>query len=297
MTNKRIRALLVLLSLTVGVTACSTTSEHTRAAVGSVHIAMHAGLTPEQKAMADANCFKGLPQKTAENLGPTELIFRQGYVLEHSSVDKIPLWVCEGVEKQQLAGSLVRDDKFKTDPDLKGPKSAPGDYTGTGYDRGHQAPAGNQTMNADLKLQTFYMSNMAPQLPTLNRQIWRMLEEKTRDWAKEYGHAYEWTGPVFYDPKEDTAVTADGTVSYKTIGKDSVAVPTHFYKIVVVQDGTAWKSIAFVLPNVNYTPPYHLEQYITSIDWIEQHTGINFMPDLDAQERSSLETHSSTMWQ
>ncbi|HEY6926214.1 MAG TPA: DNA/RNA non-specific endonuclease, partial [Steroidobacteraceae bacterium] len=150
--------------------------------------------------------------------------------------------------------------------------------------------------DTELKSQTFFMSNMAPQLPTLNRQIWRMLEEKTRDWVKEYGHAYEFTGPVFFDRKEDDPGTADGTLSYRTIGKSAVAVPTAFYKIVIVEKGGAWKSIAFVLPNQDYKPPYDLEPYVTSVQWIEQHTGINFMPDLSPQEHETLETHVSTIW-
>jgi len=198
--------------------------------------------------------------------------------------------------KEQLEGNLSREDKFRTDPQLKGPKATPQDYARSGYDRGHQAPAGNQTTDPELKAETFYMSNMAPQLPTLNRQIWRMLEEKTRGWVKEYGHAYEFTGSVFFDRKEDDPATADGTLSYRTIGKSAVAVPSGFYKIVIVEEGGAWKSIAFVLPNQDYKSPYDLEPYVTSVLWIEQHTGINFMPDLSPQERETLETHVSTIW-
>jgi endonuclease G len=277
-------------------TGCSMTTVHTRSAIGSAHIALQAGLTPEQKQDADKNCYEGTPQKTSEELGPTEYVFREGYVLEHSSLDKIPLWVCEGVDESQLTGSLARSDKFMTDPALKGPHSTPTDYTRSGYDRGHQAPAGNQTTDAALKDQTFYMSNMAPQLPKLNRNAWKALETQTRAWVKQFGHAYEWTGPVFYDPKEDNSATANGTVDFKTIGKDSVAVPTHFYKIVVVKDGDHFKSIAFVMPNQNYSPPYHLGQFIKSIRWIEQHTGLNFMPNQTAAESESLEANPSAMW-
>jgi len=276
---------------------CATPAMHTRAAIGSAHVPeLQAGLKPDQKADVDRNCLDGAPVKTAEALGPTEMVYREGYVLEHSSTDKIPLWVCEGVDKSQLTGSEGRSDKFKTDPMLKGPHSTPADYNRTGYDRGHQAPAGNQTTDANLKIETFYMSNMAPQIPTLNRQAWRMLEEKTRDWVKQFGHAYELTGPVFFDPKEDSANSATGTLEFKTIGKDSVAVPTHFYKIVVVKDGNNLKAIAFVMPNIQYAPPYHLEQYIKPIAWVEQHTGLNFMPQLSAAQKHQLEDSASPMW-
>jgi len=241
-------------------------------------------------------CFEGAPLKVATNLGPTEMIYRKGYVLEHSSADKIPLWVCEHVKKDQLGSDTDRSNKFVADPDLKGPKSTPADYSGSGYDRGHQAPAGNQGKNQTLQDQTFFMSNIAPQLSKLNRNAWKSLEEQSRTWVKQYGEAWEITGPLFYDPKEDNASTADGTVSYYTIGK-GVSVPTHFYKIIVVKDGGQWKDIAFVMPNVStYKAPYHLEQYIQSVEWIEDRAGLNFMPDVTAAQRVTLKKTRPTMW-
>lgn len=271
-------------------------SPHLRPAVITAHTAHEAGLTTEHKAEVADLCFMGAPLKTATNLGPTEMIYRKGYVLEHSSADKIPLWVCEHVKTAQLGTDTDRSDAFKTDPDLKGPRSTPADYDKTGYDRGHQAPAGNQGKNQTLQNQTFYMSNMAPQLPKLNRNAWKSLEEQTRTWVKQYSEAWEITGPLFYDPKEDSEATADGTIRYYTIG-NGVAVPTHFYKIIVVKDGTQWKSIAFVMPNIaTYKSPYHLEQYIQSVAWIEDHAGINFMPDLTSADRVKLEKNKSAMW-
>jgi endonuclease G len=286
-------ALLFLLTIWTGCTHQA--ALHTRPAIGTAHAALHGGFSDQQKALAAKNCLDGMPQKT-EELGPTEYVFRQGYVLEHSSVDKIPLWVCEGVDAAQLQGNLARSNKFITDPVLKGPKSTPTDYTRSGYDRGHQAPAGNQNQDQKLKDETFYMSNMAPQLPKLNRNAWKALEDKSRDWVTHFGHAYELTGPVFHDPKEDSADTADGTIQVKTIGKDAVAVPTDFYKIIVVEDGGELKAIAFVLPNKSFSPPYHLEKYIVSIKWIEQHTGLDFMPDLPAAQRQKLKNTASAMW-
>src|SRR5450631_1141015 len=119
------------------------------------------GLDSQQLGRANHSCYGGIPVETRA-AGATELIVRQGYVLEHSSADRIPLWVCESVSVDQLQGHLPRHNQFKADPDLKGPKSYPSDYARSGYDRGHQAPAGNQTQDAELKDETFYMSNMAP---------------------------------------------------------------------------------------------------------------------------------------
>jgi endonuclease G len=294
------RAFLAPICLLAFLSGCATHRQpHTRPAVVTAHVSREAGLTATQQQQVANLCFMGMPTKNDNILGPSEYIFRNGYVLEHSSLDKIPFWVCEHVKKTQLGSDAERSDRFKADPDLRGPKSTPADYAHSGYDKGHQEPAADQGQNQLLQDQTFYMSNMAPQLPQFNRNAWKSLETLARNWVTQNSEAWIFTGPVFYDPKEDNPATADGTILYDTIGVDAVAVPTHFYKIVIVKDKATgdWKSIAFVMPNVKtYKSPYHLEQYIQSVDWIELHTGLTFMPDLTAAQRIQLKKNKSPMW-
>ena len=244
-------------------------------------------LDAEQQSLANASCYGGVPLDTNADAGPTELVIRRGYVLEHSSRDKLPLWVCESVAADQLTGHVVRRNTFKADPDLKGPKSFPNDYKSSGFDRGHQAPAGNQTQDPVLKDQTFYMSNMAPQRPSLNRGIWRVLEDMTRNWVMRYGHAYEWTGPI---------LCVDRTPCKPLTIGPGVAVPEYFYKIILVRDQSQWKGVAFVLPNRDFSRPYHLERYIRSIDWIAQQTGIDFMPDTSEAVRRMQKSAVAPLW-
>ena len=256
----------------------------------------HRKLDTVQQSLVDASCYGGLPLDIDPNLGRTELVIRQGYVLEHSDVDKIPLWVCESVAVDQLTGHLARRNHFRADPDLTGSKSYPSDYTGSGYDRGHQAPAGNQTKDPLLKDETFYMSNIAPQRPSLNRGIWKILEDKTRAWVIRYGHAYEWTGPIRCDPSRYAPSGDRPSCERRTIGTSEVAIPLFFYKIVLVEEQSAWKAIAFVIPNQDFKRPYRLESYIRSIDWIEQQTGIKFMPNVAARRRRALTSAQTPMW-
>lgn len=258
-------------------------------------------LTAEQQARVDHSCFGGLPRKTIRDLGPTEYIFRQGYVLEFSSLARIPLWVCETVTPAQLGGPFHREGRFAPDPDLQGPRSESSDYTNSGYDRGHQAPAGDETRDRQENIESFYMSNIAPQTRTLNEGIWEKLEQDVRHWAGEYGQVYVFTGPVFFYSFTGEPVPSSLAHPVEVIGHDRVAVPTHFYKIVLAQDhsrGTAgeWRAIAFVLPNVDYHPPYRPEDYRTTISWIEAHIGVRFMPKITGMERSRLEGKVSTMW-
>jgi endonuclease G len=274
---------------------CSTTAGRKPPPDGHPAARQHWKLTPEQRVHADASCYGGLPTENFTDIGPTELVVRRGYVLEHSSADKIPLWVCENVSAEQLAGHLKRRDKFIADPILKGPKSFPQDYKASGYERGHQAPAGNQTVDPVLKDETFFMSNIAPQRPTLNSGIWNMLEQKTRKWAQQYGQAYEWTGPILCNSRPTTVLAQKDTCQRRSIGS-GVTVPEYFYKIVLVSDRGTWKAIAFVMPNTDYSRPYKLEPYIQSIEWIEQHTGIEFMPNEQSPEMHKIKSMTSRMW-
>lgn len=261
-----------------------------------------AGLTAEQEDQIAENCGRfGKPVAIeGANLGPTRFVCRKGYVLEHSSESKIPLWVCEHSTREEVIGNAVRNDKFAADPLLAGhPRAELSDYKHSGFSRGHMAPAGDQAKSQELKDQTFFLSNMIPQVQTsFNGGIWQKLEDSARDWTEDLGESYIVTGPMFYDPLEETPETADGFIPFTTVGDNEVAVPTHCYKIILAKGkNDKLQTIAFVMQNKNgYGKPYRLEPYIVTIDWIEERTGINFFPKLTEQEEEELETKRSPLW-
>jgi DNA/RNA endonuclease G (NUC1) len=106
------------------------------------------------------------------------------------------------------------------------------------------------------------------------------------------------TGPLFYDEPEDDKRTADGVVQHDVIG-DGVAVPTHFYKIIEWQDQNGkWQATGVVMKNQKtpFKKPYVFNEYVKSISWIEEHTGLNFNPDLPGNETDSVERHPNKIW-
>lgn len=274
----------------------------TRSAVHSVAIVRQAGFTPAEQALIDGHCPQGMPEVTAKPLiGPTHVIVRTGYVLEHSSVNKIPLWVCESVSRTQLLGNLPRTNPFVPDPTLKvGERAELKDYKNAGFDRGHQAPAGDQTVDKTLKDATFLLPNMAPQVGALNQRAWAKLEDLVRSWItdQKIEDAKIITRGFFFDPKEDDANRATGTIQIQTIGPDHVAVPTHFFKIVVARftGETQLKAIAFVMDNKAQPTPFDFTKDIVAIEWLEERTGLNFMPSLTGPDKDRLEHQPSPMW-
>lgn len=250
------------------------------------------------------NCQFGMPESTLD-LGPVRVIAREGYVLGHSSISKIPYWVCEHSLAAEITGPANRSNAFKPDPELAGqPRAELSDYKHSGFDRGHMAPAGDFKSSQALMDQSFFLSNMVPQYgPTFNQGIWADLESRVRDWVKKRGDCWVISGPMFYDALEEDPTTADGIVPYYTVGEGEVAVPTHTYKIVLAKDTAGnWEAIAFVFDNKAHARPFRLGLHRTTIDWIEERTGLNFFPQFEttpglAAVGAELEKTKSAMWE
>jgi endonuclease G len=233
------------------------------------------------------HCHAGCPEIKREwRRGTAVQIGRAAYALEVSTATKVPFWVAEYVTAEEVDGTADRSG-YSADPALRDePHATVKDYRDSEvkYDIGHQAPAANHKRSQNRMDETFYLSNMAPQVPSFNRGIWRMLEISSRKWIQQRGRAWCITGPIF----------GNGNPNYapRTIGANRVAVPNYFYKILVAplrRGSTEFESIAFIFPNKVHVAPYQYEKYIRSVAEIEQLTGIDFMPQLTRDERESLE--------
>jgi endonuclease G, mitochondrial len=246
-------------------------------------------------ALQAPHCYQGCPTlKPQWQHGMIVQVARAAYALDESTATKVPVWVAEYVTAAEVTGDAERGG-FAPDPLLtKGDRAELADYRGSGWDRGHQAPAGNHKASQARMDETFYLSNMCPQQPEFNRQFWRELEERTRAWVRERGEAYEITGPIFWNGKAITPKYA-----YETIGADQVAIPTHFYKIIVApveRGSTEYEAIAFLAENRAYQRPFHFDHFIRSVADIEALTGLDFMPNLKGAEWTRLEKTEPDLW-
>lgn len=163
-----------------------------------------------------------------------DLICRAGYALDYDSTAKIPVWDAHVLTASHSYGCVARSNAFAADESLPAGQAAkPSDYLHSGYDIGHMSPDADFSYDAALERQSFILTNMAPQLPGLNRQTWKYLEEDIREWA--YGGRTLWiiTGPVYSD-------------AGKKIGPDKVTVPTAFWKVIA--DEKSGEYLAFLMP-------------------------------------------------
>jgi endonuclease G, mitochondrial len=269
-----------------------------RARYGAYMVPQATAMTVNDQAAIANLCPAGMPQALPQiDLGSTEYAVHRSYALEYSNDLKIPIWVCEHLTASSVSGTLTgRTSGFTPDPEIKGPHSFDDDYVGSGYDRGHNAPNADMTVDPKARRETFYLSNVVPQVKENNERVWKSLETMVRAWAKTCGDIWVITGSVLYDPKEERPETADGWVQYDAIGKDGVAVPTHFYKIVVQRKGHTWSALTFFLENKAYGTPYDWRSYIVSLRWLQDRSGLDFMPDLDPSTAEVIESVANTQW-
>ena len=218
---------------------------------------------------------------------------REGYSVALDSRLRIPLWVQYTLRKNELSGPGDRDNSdFAEDesvPELV--RVIDDDYLGSGFDRGHMAPAADMKRSQKVMDESFIFTNIAPQVGIgFNRHIWRFLEEATREWVELRGELTIITGPVF-------SPDADGVIQYDVIGENQIAVPNAFFKILLDRtDPQHPEAMGFLIPNEQHFGQAFSE-FLVSIDQIEAATGIDFLSELSAEDQENIESSApNTTW-
>ncbi|RKU41034.1 nuclease [Coniochaeta pulveracea] len=227
--------------------------------------------------------------------GPVaDIATRAALVSAYDRRTKNPHWVVEHITPQSL---LIRDGDRKNSAFLED-KSIPEkfqaklkDYFRSGYDRGHQVPAADCKWSQSAMDETFYLSNMCPQVGEgFNRDYWAHFEDFCRRLTQKYPSVRVVTGPL-YLPKRDPADNK-WYVKYEVIGNPpNVAVPTHFYKVIFAEDGTTNGKVAlgaFVLPNAPIPNERPLASFEVPVEAVERASGLEFASKLPVERRKRL---------
>ncbi len=210
--------------------------------------------------------YQGIPpvMPKAESWKPRELCF-DAFAVLHSGKTRTPIYVAERLNKQHLddAKDEVRTNEFFADARLPFAERAElDDYRGSGYDRGHMAPAGDMP-TAQAMAQSFSLANVVPQAPQNNRGPWaKSVEKAVRKYVmRAKGDVYVITGPVFAGESANQQI-------------NRVWVPDHLFKLVY--DPSANKAWAYWLPNQDGVRV----QGVISYQELVNRTGIEFIPSL-----------------
>ena len=238
----------------------------------------------------------------ADDVGMTaapdwKVICHAGQVVAFNPVHNVSDWVAFRLRREDLlAGDVERKDAFRGDPEVpEGHRVVKSDYTGTGYDRGHLAPAGAMKWSPEAMSESFFMTNMAPQVGIgFNRHIWKSLEQRMRQWACARGDLYVVTGPLYEErPIKQLVYDKDGD------GVDDngvlVDVPSHFFKFAF--DPVRIEAIAFILPTRKLETK-DLPKFLRSIDEIEGRARLDFLPMIWDRAEQAIENHKQPrLWE
>ncbi|MDD3741174.1 MAG: DNA/RNA non-specific endonuclease [Bacteroidales bacterium] len=229
---------------------------------------------------------KGLPElKEGE-----ELICHSAFCLVYDEEHEMAKWTAHIVSRDIATGGINRTNDFRIDSLIKTGSSEEEDYflteekedgtlkyDGFGYDRGHLAPSADFRWSATALSESYFYSNMTPQLPAFNRELWADVESFVREYV--YNNpgldVFVVTAPILRDdlPKQERS-------------KNNLSIPEYHYKIVV--DFKNNKGIAFLVSQKNLD--YPIESYVVSIDSLEKITGINYYPTLTNDEEKLIES-------
>ena len=243
-----------------------------------------------------------LPAMDNPNLGYYTHSFKmngkkyRNYSFGWSQKDRVALWVAYPLCKLYTNGSVDRTDAWELDPLLGENSAAPFGGYASDYDRGHQLPAADRKCCYEANAQTFYGTNMTPQLANFNQKIWADFEGKVRGYANSSDTTYVVTGAV---------VSASSKIEKDSYGKN-VTVPDAYFKAILKYSKSstlgAWNAAAFYLEHKSYTGSVGKEHSM-SIDELEAITGIDFFVNLPAKmgeaQAAKLEAAdpaSSSVW-
>lgn len=229
----------------------------------------------------DTMVFQGIPKATENSWKTFTRIFRNdAYMVGYSDFRSNPLWVVYTLTSpKENRPHLKRPESFRSDWRNLGLIST-SDYTNSGYDRGHMAPnrAIAHLYGKKAQEETFLMTNISPQKPSLNQKLWQELEAlEFEAFTQKFKRVWVYTGPLF---RGDTRHLKH---SYW------VEIPDAFYKIYVgIQADGSLKTLAFVIPqNAKANTP--LEKFIVSIDTVEKSSGFDFLHALEDGIENELE--------
>lgn len=235
--------------------------------------------------LSDYDVYKNFMPSSTDSV----IVHHNHYSYSYSKKFKLTEWTIYFSTKERLTGKqFPRTTNFKDDPKLKDEivsgNASKDDYSYSGYDRGHLVPARDMAFSKKALSESFYYSNMNPQLPGFNRSVNKNVEDLIRKWIIEKDSLVIITGNVYKDRK-------DYGVEEATFGRSQIPVPAFFYKIII--DINEKSSLALLLPHFDSLYKNWIE-YVCSISTLENLTATDFfykLPkdlELDFEDKHSL---------
>lgn len=238
----------------------------------------------------------GDPTPATEESTDDQLIVRPQYTLSYNQSRGTPNWVAYELDSRHIFFGEDRCNCFTADPHLPANKQIfTSDYTNGGYDRGHMTRSVDRTAANVDNATTFYLTNVVPQLAALNQGVWAHFENALGDSATKGGRAvYIITGPLYtssplkFLKNEGKVAIPDATWKVALIGPRNGGVPFNRANIQTWDALAGLTLLAVVMPNSSdASDPW--QQYVTTVDKLEDATGFDFLSLLPIAFQTAVE--------
>ena len=229
------------------------------------------------------------------------LLNKSQYAVSYHRDRAIPNWVSWHLDSSWI-GSAGRQNDFRPDTSLPAGwyQVLPTDYSGSGFDRGHNCPSGDRTRTVPDNSATFFMSNMMPQSPDNNQGPWEVLESYARTLAGQGNELYIVAGSV-----GSGGTGSNGGITY-TLQSGKITVPAYTWKVILVLPNgdndvsrvtTATRTIAVIMPNVQGIRTDNWQKYLATVDQVESLTGYDFYSNVPVSIQNVIESKLDTVSQ
>lgn len=233
----------------------------------------------------------------------SQIVFN--YALEWNKAKKHSAWVAFSFDNITKGDNVGRTDAWEVDPQLPEDMRVDNDsHRSDGFDRGHICASEDRVYSREANMQTFYYSNMSPQLNSFNGGFWAAFEKRVREWGRySYNKLYvtkggtinqllvnytgEKKGPDGVIPKTD----ANGLTIH------GLACPKFYYMAILSEKNGVFHAIGFWVEHRDdygyqygdNVPASVLKTHIVSIDDLEQKTGLDFFCNLPDDLENTVE--------
>ncbi|MCQ2284561.1 MAG: DNA/RNA non-specific endonuclease [Bacteroidales bacterium] len=205
-----------------------------------------------------------------------QTIVHTGDTVSYNQKALTPNWVAYELTRDEVAGTVKRSNEYQEDPAVRGRQATLEDYRGSGWDRGHMAPAADMKWSSKAMTESFFLTNMCPQNNEFNAGAWETTEKMGRRLANTYGKVYIVCGPIYTKNH------------FGTIGRNKVKVPDAFFKAFLIESNGTYAAIAFVMQNI----PGHQDLKASSmtVNDLEKKIGRNLFPNLPDSVEEDVES-------
>lgn len=233
------------------------------------------------------------------------------YALEWDNTKRHANWVAFTFDTTTSADNVKRTDAWSVDPKLPAEMQVQeSDHKNDGFDKGHLCASEDRVYLKEANEQTFYYSNMSPQLNDFNGGFWGKLEARVQTWGRStadgvYDKVYVTKGGTLNKLlKNFKGTTVNGgtpTTDANGFTIHGLACPEYYYMAVLSQKDDVFHAIAFLVPHkegMTRNPSSdELKEYVVSVDKLEEETGIDFFCNLpDALENEVEAAYNLNDW-